>query len=53
MEDTKLDFCMVLRHISVGSIILVLSYDVASGSEIMPCNKTCKPLVVYHFQERL
>ena len=27
----------------------VLSYDVASGSEITPCNKICKPLVVYRF----
>ena len=26
-----------------------LSYDVASGSEITPCNKNCKPLVVYRF----
>ena len=26
---------------------LNLSYDVASGSEITPCNKICKPLVVY------
>ena len=26
-----------------------LSYDVASGSEITPCNKICKPLVVYRF----
>ena len=26
-----------------------LSYDVASGSEITPCNKSCKPLVVYQF----
>ena len=24
-------------------------YDVASGSEITPCNKICKPLVVYRF----
>ena len=24
-----------------------LSYDVASGREITPCNKICKPLVVY------
>ena len=24
-----------------------LSYEVASGSEIMPCNKIDKPLVVY------
>ena len=28
---------------------LFLSYDVASGSEITPCNKICKPLVVYRF----
>ena len=28
---------------------LNLSYDVASGSEITPCNKICKPLVVYRF----
>ena len=26
-----------------------LSYDVASGSEITPCNKIAKPLVVYRF----
>ena len=26
-----------------------LSYAVASGSEITPCNKICKPLVVYRF----
>ena len=26
-----------------------LSYDVASGSEIMTCNKIDKPLVVYRF----
>ena len=26
-----------------------LSYDVASGSEIAPCNKIDKPLVVYRF----
>ena len=26
-----------------------LSHDVASGSEITPCNKICKPLVVYQF----
>ena len=28
---------------------LHLSYDVASGSEITPCNKINKPLVVYRF----
>ena len=26
-----------------------LSYDIASGSEIMPCNKIDKPQVVYRF----
>ena len=26
-----------------------LSYDVASGSKITPCNKIDKPLVVYRF----
>ena len=26
-----------------------LSDDVACGSEITPCNKICKPLVVYRF----
>ena len=26
-----------------------LSHDVASGSEITPCNKIDKPLVVYRF----
>ena len=30
-------------------IKISLSYDVASGSEITPCNKICKPLVVYRF----
>ena len=28
---------------------LLLSYEVASGREITPCNKICKPLVVYRF----
>ena len=32
--------------------IFALSYDVASGSEIMPCNKIDKPLVVYRFYEK-
>ena len=27
----------------------ILSYDVASGSEITPCNKIDKPLVVHRF----
>ena len=28
---------------------ICLSYGVASGSEITPCNKIDKPLVVYRF----
>ena len=32
-----------------GEREFALSYDVASGSEITPCNKICKPLVVYRF----
>ena len=31
------------------NIMIFLSYDVASGSEITPCNKIDKPLVVYRF----
>ena len=27
----------------------ILSYDIATGSEIMPCNKINRPLVVYRF----
>ena len=30
-----------------------LSYDVASVSEIRPCNKIDKPLVVYRFSENV
>ena len=32
-----------------GGVVFFLSYDVASGSEITPCNKICNPLVVYQF----
>ena len=31
------------------TISVILSYDVASGSEITPCIKIDKPLVVYRF----
>ena len=34
----------VLAH-----IYHILSYDVASGSEITPCNKIDRPLAVYRF----
>ena len=32
-------------------LLMYLSYDVASGSEIKPCNKIDKSLVVYRFWE--
>ena len=32
------------------TVIYILSYDVASGSEITPCNKINKPLVVYRLE---
>ena len=41
--DKKRKYCEVLKAKGL------LSYDVASGSEITPCNKICKPLVVYRF----
>ena len=28
---------------------ILLSYDIASGNEIRPCNKIDKPIVVYRF----
>ena len=41
----------VLRFLVLYCAVIYsfLSYDVASGSEITPCNKICKPLVVYRF----
>ena len=36
-----------LSHVAVG--FSALSYDVESGSKIMPCNKIDRPLVVYRF----
>ena len=39
----------VIEAFNPTSLYLDLSYDVASGSEITPCNKICKPLVVYRF----
>ena len=36
-----------------NKLVYILSYDVASGSEIMPCNKIDKPLVVYRFSGKL
>ena len=33
----------------IKSVQRILSYDIASWSEITPCNKIDKPLVVYRF----
>ena len=41
------DFCIDLESIKTNLANSHLSYDVASGSEITPCNKIDKPLVVY------
>ena len=44
------DFVLINHGIFLSSILYNdLSYDVASGSEITPCNKIDKPLVVYRF----
>ena len=35
--------------VQIGMCVQLLSYDVAPGSEITPCNKIDKPLVDYRF----
>ena len=51
--EIGLFYCAVMpqqRHNTLfADIKLTLSYDVAPGSEITPCNKIDKPLVVYRF----
>ena len=42
-----MEFLEVLKDVSVDKTYL--SYDVASGSEITPCYKIDKPLVVNRF----
>ena len=44
-----LDTDIVYKDIMLDILESFLSYDVVSGSEITPCNKICKPLVVYQF----
>ena len=46
-----LSFSIIYSSISSSQQLNIfsLSYDVASGSEITPCNKIDKPLVVYRF----
>ena len=39
--------CLGLQSRQSAYCKTYLSYDVRSGSEIRPCNKICKPLVVY------
>ena len=36
-------------QLKCGTYVITLSYDLMSGSEITPCNKMDKPLVVYRF----
>ena len=43
----------LISTFATGSLDSILSYDVAFGSEIKPCNKIDKPLVVFRFQETL
>ena len=40
----------VMQQLERDTSYIPLSYDVASGSEITPCNKIDKPLVVYRFK---
>ena len=44
-----LDVVKIFMKIGKRVRELQLSNDVASGSEITPYNKICKPLVVYQF----
>ena len=46
LDQPSCPFSSYLKHVGLN---VVLSYDVASGSEITPCNKIDKPLVVYRF----
>ena len=45
----SVSFIELLDHCKGSNFNIHLSYDVASGSEITPCNKIDKPLVVYRF----
>ena len=53
VDECKIPFiiAMTLNVLEIEFVALKveLSYDVASGSEITPCNKIDKPLVVYRF----
>ena len=45
----QVPFSVYVYRYGIIHSYLLLSYDVASGSEITPCNKICKKLVVYQF----
>ena len=47
-KDTSGEFSFSV-FFNINSYLFNLSYDVASGSEITPCNKIDTPLVVYRF----
>ena len=47
-SDSEVIICFVLNL-----RYQYLSHDVASGSEITPCNKINKPLVVYRFMGKV
>ena len=48
VTDVYLTLLVPAENVMLCVIIIdYLSYNVASGSEITPCNKICKPLVVY------
>ena len=44
----RIDQAILILEAGV-SYYTYLSYDATPWSEIMPCNKICKPLVVYRF----
>ena len=44
-------YCIVNNKIIV--LYCIVLYSVASGSEITPCNKIDKPLVVYRFSAKV
>ena len=52
MISVKKKYGKFVIFITYGRVTLEkvpLSHDVVSESEITPCNKICKPLVVYRF----
>ena len=48
-HNNKIVIIIILLHVVISLPDATSYYDVASGSEITPCNKIDKPLVVYRF----